>query len=33
MSPVGALTVPWDDLAVTGPEVACLAADAIVNPR
>jgi hypothetical protein len=31
MSPVGCITVPWDDLAVTGPEVSCLAADSLVN--
>jgi acyl-coenzyme A thioesterase PaaI-like protein len=30
--PVGlSLTVPWEDLAVTGPEAACLAADAAVG--
>jgi acyl-coenzyme A thioesterase PaaI-like protein len=29
-SQIGRLTVPFDDLDVTGPEVACLAADAIV---
>ncbi|MEO6630010.1 MAG: acyl-CoA thioesterase domain-containing protein [Aquihabitans sp.] len=28
--PIGTLTVPWERLDVTGPEVACLAADAIV---
>ncbi len=31
MSPIGIITVPWDDLDATGPEVACLAADAIVG--
>lgn len=30
MSSIGTITVPWDSLGVTGPEVACLAADAIV---
>ena len=31
MSPIGTITVPWDTLEVTGPEVSCLGADAIVN--
>jgi acyl-coenzyme A thioesterase PaaI-like protein len=30
-SPVGTITVPWDDLELTGPEVACLAADPLVG--
>jgi len=30
MSPIGTITVPWDNLDLTGPEVACLGADAIV---
>jgi acyl-coenzyme A thioesterase PaaI-like protein len=30
-SPVGTITVPWDDLASTGPEAACLAADPLVG--
>ena len=30
MSPIGTITVPWDDLEFTGPEVACLAADPMV---
>ena len=29
-SQIGRITVPWDSLDVTGPEVACLGADAIV---
>lgn len=29
---IGTLTVPWERLDVTGPEVACLAADAMVGP-
>lgn len=29
-SQIGRITVPWDSLEVTGPEVACLGADAIV---
>lgn len=32
MPPIGTLTVPWERLDVTGPEVACLAADAMVAP-
>lgn len=31
MSPIGTITVPWDDLESTGPEVACLAADPVVG--
>jgi hypothetical protein len=31
MSPIGTITVPWDDLESTGPEVACLAADPMVG--
>jgi hypothetical protein len=31
MSPVGIITVPWNELELTGPEVGCLGADAIVN--
>lgn len=31
MSPIGTITVPWDDLECTGPEVACLAADPMVG--
>jgi acyl-coenzyme A thioesterase PaaI-like protein len=30
-SPVGTITVPWDNLDSTGPEVACLAADPLVG--
>ena len=30
--PIGTLTVPWERIDVTGPEVACLAADAMVAP-
>ena len=30
-SPVGTITVPWDNLESTGPEVACLAADPLVG--
>jgi acyl-coenzyme A thioesterase PaaI-like protein len=30
-SPIGKITVPWRDLDLTGAEVACLAADAIVG--
>jgi acyl-coenzyme A thioesterase PaaI-like protein len=30
-SPIGTITVPWDDLEITGPEVACLAADPLVG--
>ena len=29
-SPIGTITVPWDNLESTGPEVACLAADPMV---
>jgi Thioesterase-like superfamily len=29
-SQIGRITVPWDSLDITGPEVACLGADAIV---
>ena len=28
---MGRITVPWDDLELTGPEVACLAADPVVG--
>lgn len=28
---MGRITVPWDDLELTGPEVACLAADLVVG--
>jgi acyl-coenzyme A thioesterase PaaI-like protein len=28
---IGRITVPWDDLELTGPEVACLAADPVVG--
>ena len=31
MSPIGTITVPWDDLESTGPEVGCLAADPMVG--
>jgi hypothetical protein len=31
MSPIGTITVPWDSLECTGPEVACLAADPMVG--
>jgi acyl-coenzyme A thioesterase PaaI-like protein len=30
-SPVGTITVPWDNLDSTGPEAACLAADPLVG--
>ncbi len=30
-SPIGTITVPWDNLESTGPEVACLAADPLVG--
>ena len=30
--PVGHITVPWDDLEHTGPEAACLGADAMTAP-
>jgi acyl-coenzyme A thioesterase PaaI-like protein len=30
-SPVGHITVPWDDLRSTGPEAACLGADAMIS--
>ena len=29
-SPVGTITVPWDGLKYTGPEVSCLAADPMI---
>jgi hypothetical protein len=29
---IGTLSVPWERLDITGPEVACLAADAMVAP-
>jgi acyl-coenzyme A thioesterase PaaI-like protein len=29
-APVGRVRVPWDDLETTGPEVACLGADAMI---
>ena len=29
-SPIGTITVPWEDVENTGPEVACLAADPMV---
>jgi acyl-coenzyme A thioesterase PaaI-like protein len=31
LPPVDHITVPWDDLTATGPEAACLAADAMVG--
>jgi len=30
LPPVGHITVPWDDLGPTGPEAACLGADAMI---
>jgi acyl-coenzyme A thioesterase PaaI-like protein len=30
-SPIGTITVPWNDLESTGPEAACLAADPLVG--
>jgi hypothetical protein len=29
-SPIGQITVPWNDLRWTGPEAACLGADAVI---
>ncbi len=30
LSPVGHITLPWDNLRWTGPEAACLGADAVI---
>lgn len=30
LPPIGRITIPWDDLEPTGPEAACLGADAMI---